>query len=123
MPPLRVNMCGWLGKMSTGVLTNGTWKKKWFILCGDKFWNYESPLHMSHVKSMISCLNVTALAESADGTLVVKYIEQESSRGRQWDLRWTEPESTKNSKLCWKRRITAASPSLLKTAISKLKAK
>lgn len=114
LPPLRVNMCGWLNKMSTGLTTSGTWKKKWFVLCGDHLYHYESPWHMSHVKSLILCLTMRSFTQSADGGVLINYVDPSDGTKRlQWNLRWADPESTPEAKRCWERRIIASSEVLL----------
>jgi hypothetical protein len=123
MPPLHVNLCGWMMKMSTGLFSKGVWKKKWIVLCGDKLWLYETPFTLEHVKGCILCANILSFVEHADGqSFSIKFIEQEGHYGdkkisrkseKSWDLRW-DPSSSMIIRQTWKRRLAAASPVLFK---------
>ena len=128
IPPLRANVCGWLMKMSTGLLSAGTWKKKWIVLCGNKIWHYESPWHMEHVKGVILCANVLSLEIDPDGvSLRIKFIEQEGKFGdkkiskaaeKTWELRW-DPDSSRETKRTWRRKLVAACPRLLRQELKR----
>ena len=124
LPPIHVNMCGWLMKKSTGLLSAGTWKRKWLVLCGSKLWHYESPWHMEHVKSFLICANVVSLVNSADmQSITISFNESDKSgkvKEKTWELKW-DSNSTSNAKQTWNRRLTAAVPVLLKAEVKKLK--
>ena len=121
MPPLHVNICGWIYKMSTGITTSGTWKRKWIVLCGNILWHYEDPWHMEHVKSSINCCNITDFIEESDGiNFKMDFDEMTKKNEKAWDMRW-DTDCLLEVKRTWRRRITAASPNLFKSYLKNLK--
>lgn len=63
VPSLAYNMCGWVLKNSTGLMTKGALKKRWMVLYDFKLRYFESQFSLDESRGEIHCSDITALLE------------------------------------------------------------
>jgi hypothetical protein len=63
VPSLAYNMCGWVYKNSTGLMTKGVLKKRWMVLVDFKLRYYDSQFSLDEVRGEVHCSDITALIE------------------------------------------------------------
>jgi hypothetical protein len=63
IPSLAYNMCGWVLKNSTGLMTKGVLKKRWMVLVDFKLKYFDSQFSLDEVRGEIHCSDITSLIE------------------------------------------------------------
>lgn len=63
VPSLAYNMCGWVLKNSTGLMTKGVLKKRWMVLFDFKLRYYDSQFSLDEPRGEVHCSDITALLE------------------------------------------------------------
>lgn len=63
LPSLAYNMCGWVYKNSSGLMTKGTLKKRWMVLYDFKLKYFDSQYTLDEVRGEINCGDITGLVE------------------------------------------------------------
>lgn len=122
MPPLYVNMSGWLQLKSHGLI-HRDYKRKWIVLSGDTLWHFDNPWSMENVKGKIKTCNITDIIEE-DGYVdawSIRFYDSEitsnlnsvGETGEQsvWELKW-DPENSVKERETWRRRLKAASTTI-----------
>lgn len=64
VPSLAYNMCGWVYKNSTGLMTKGQLKKRWMVLYDFKLKYFDSQFTLDEVRGEINCADITGLVEA-----------------------------------------------------------
>jgi len=111
LPSLAYSMCGWLWKASTGLMSKGSWKKRWVILAEFKLSYYEGPFNLHEVKDTISCTDITSIVEE-DTKKDGKAIRISYGRGKDyWLLRW-DTDAPEYVHKMWLRKLLRSCPNV-----------
>jgi hypothetical protein len=110
LPPLTQTMCGWVLRASEGLLTQGSFKKRWMILLDRVLLYYEDQFTLNECKGVLICDDVTAITEVDSKAGVTLKLIHGDAPGDNWIIRW-DPSEPEEIQRMWDRKLRRALPS------------
>lgn len=109
VPSLLTSMCGWVKKMSDGLLTKGSYKKRWVVLIDNVLSYYEDPFTLDECKGKLRLVDITEImgVKGSEG-VGIRLISDDANNV--WTLAW-DPEEPKEIRCMWSRKLFRCLPS------------
>jgi hypothetical protein len=118
VPKLATTMCGWMLKMSAGLVTKGKYKRRWVILVDGVLSYYEDPFTLGERKGTLKLSEVSTVRNvGADGKAIKLSHVKGDAECAPWTVAWDEDDSLFIRKM-WARKLLRCLPDDVRRNIS-----